>query len=68
MSKKYKRDNRDPIESLDDIGDPTYGVLPNTDGIYYRIRELVEYAKLKGVDTSELTEEEVAMFAHKISD
>lgn len=59
------KDNRNPIESLDDIGDPTYGILPNEKGVYYRIRDLVEYVRLKGVSTEELTEEEVAMFAHK---
>lgn len=65
MRKNNQEDKRNPIESLDDIGDPTYGVLPNEDGIYYRIREMVEYARLKGVSTEDLTAEEVAMFAHK---
>lgn len=59
------KDIRNPIESLDDIGDSTYGVLPNENRVYYRMRDLVEYARLKGISTEELTEEEAAMFAHK---
>lgn len=51
------------VNSLDDIRGPL--TVYNENGVYCHIRELIEYAKIKGVDPSELSKEEVAMFEYK---
>ena len=65
-SKNNESDEYSPIESFDDIWDSSYGVLPDFDGIRYRMHDMIEYAQLKGVSTEELTEDEIAKFTYKV--
>ncbi len=54
----------DEINGLDDIFGPL--TIPEDENtVHYRIRELIEYARLKGKEPEDLTPEEVAMFANK---
>jgi|GEM_PF-3235473 len=54
----------DEIKSLDDVAGPLT-VFSDENCVDYRMREMIEYARLRGKETErglDLTDEEIAMF------
>lgn len=51
------------IKDFDDIG--VYTIPPDENTRYYSMRKLCEYCKKKGIETNQLTDEEMKMFEIK---
>lgn len=67
MANSYEPDSihTSDADSQTDECEPEYEVIYNEDRVFCHVRQLLEYARLKGVDPTELTPEEVAMFEYK---